>query len=843
MINPIIEIKDKDIKKVAQLQDRPNLNGAYGQAKLTAKQLKEWFDQYPDIVKEKVNEILGKFAQGNGDFIRVDFPDAGSSLADMVSAIVTGAFANELIVKLAENSDNESLVSLLNGIKAELAKNIVTSKIEDGAVTTEKLATSSVTTEKLAASSVTAHKIAPKAVNAAMLDTGAVTTDKISAGAVTEGKIASGAITTDKIANRAVTTEKLGDYSVTSGKISMHSVSKSTLTDDVASLIDDSIKSVSYDKTTGILAFRTNANKMISIDLPLEMLVESGAYDYASKSIVLTLANKDKITIPVTSLMTEINNKLRYYINNVILETESIRFVGEGVTIGFPLTSLVPITSITTEKIADWAVTTDKLHNDSVTENKIAARAVSTEHLQDYSVTEDKLADGDVTTVKLRDGAVITDKISTGAVTRYKIADKSIYPSHLESSLSDMIFKSADFEKRIENLEGLLVKTITDSFVAYSKSVPEKVAHYAAINKVGGMTYKTDEGFRDSKVTEIVSKGVNLFDINKTTYVAGSEFDKTLLPKVENGVMYSSGISSKGEGSAIYVLLENNTDYTLSCDVAFSPQTTSAFMIVKLIRDIVSIDGEMYYDSNYSKLAGNLVKGKNTVTFNSEKYKAVAIFAYSKYQYGVAFSNIMLNKGTTAIPYSPYSSVPIDTLAIPQQIRQLTSFGKGIDAIDYNYIDFDEKQYVEVCGEIALTGKEDVNVTENGDIQFYSMFSRPMPSVKGICTDCEVTHFESKYNSMILGYNNTHIYWVGGATFLGLSTEDEVKTYLANRYANRNPVRIIYKRLEPYVLDMSRFIDAENDDNFIEVVGGGYIVAVNEHEQAVPSSITYITKS
>jgi len=108
-------------------------------------------------------------------------------------------------------------------------KQVVGTKIADGAIETDKLAanavtagkiaTNAVTTDKLDANAVTAEKIKAGAVTSASLATGAVTADKITGGAVTAGKIASNAVGADEIKSEAITSEKIKAESIEASSI------------------------------------------------------------------------------------------------------------------------------------------------------------------------------------------------------------------------------------------------------------------------------------------------------------------------------------------------------------------------------------------------------------------------------------------------------------------------------------------------------------------------------------------------------------------------------------------------------------------------------------------------
>lgn len=81
--------------------------------------------------------------------------------------------------------------------------------------------------------------------------------------------------------------------------------------------------------------------------------------------------------------------------------------------------------SITSEMLADKAVTRKKL-NDA---------AVGSEALGNASVTSVKIRDGDITTAKIADGAVISDKIATSSITSVKIANGVVASEKLAPGL------------------------------------------------------------------------------------------------------------------------------------------------------------------------------------------------------------------------------------------------------------------------------------------------------------------------------------------------------------------------------------------------------------------------
>lgn len=68
-------------------------------------------------------------------------------------------------------------------------------------------------------------------------------------------------------------------------------------------------KTVEYDSGTGVLSFTRYNGEILKIDLPLELIVESGYYNEDSQQIVLILANGGVIEIPVSSLLDDFYSK------------------------------------------------------------------------------------------------------------------------------------------------------------------------------------------------------------------------------------------------------------------------------------------------------------------------------------------------------------------------------------------------------------------------------------------------------------------------------------------------------------------------------------------------------
>lgn len=74
-------------------------------------------------------------------------------------------------------------------------------------------------------------------------------------------------------------------------------------------IIDGSIKDITLDPTNGHIIFYKNDGTTDFIDTALELIIQNGTYNKETKKIILTLANKDVIEIPLLDLLTDLYSK------------------------------------------------------------------------------------------------------------------------------------------------------------------------------------------------------------------------------------------------------------------------------------------------------------------------------------------------------------------------------------------------------------------------------------------------------------------------------------------------------------------------------------------------------
>ena len=173
-----------------------------------------------EVVKAKLNALIDYLAGANA---------AGSLGVDTI----TGLTAENVQAALEEIV--QAMADITQGAVAP--GSIVTSSLDDAAVTTAKIALLAVTTALLADGAVTTAKLGDASVSTAKLADAAVTAAKIAAGAIGTTLLADGGVTTAKIANAAVdntklaagavVTVKLADEAVTGAKIAAGAVGKS----------------------------------------------------------------------------------------------------------------------------------------------------------------------------------------------------------------------------------------------------------------------------------------------------------------------------------------------------------------------------------------------------------------------------------------------------------------------------------------------------------------------------------------------------------------------------------------------------------------------------------------
>ena len=315
------------------------------------------------------------------------------------------------------------------------------------------------------------------------------------------------------------------------------------------------------------------------------------------------------------------------------------------------------------------------------------------------------------------------------------------------------------------------------------------------------------EGLRSAKVQSIKSEGANLIPY---PYADG-------MSKTSNGITFTVN-----DDGSIYA---NGT-----------ATATTYFYIAKKVGDIAStsvnslnsvktIEGKTYKDCYFFDRDKNIMLQINSgVTVDRTYYP-------------------MINYGSIALPFVQGKGT-LGTTTIPEDIRSLEGYGEGYNSDYYNYIEWRNGRcyFVQNCKKIVFNGTESWYAGSLGtESQYFAIEGYALPAVAngGIMNDYQATSI-SDSNTRIGWqlYTNKFLIRLRPANVLiDFPTLADWKSYLAERYANGNPLTFIYALNEPIETDIT---DLMTVDNAIIVEGGGSIKFVNEYDYDMPSETTYI---
>lgn len=305
------------------------------------------------------------------------------------------------------------------------------------------------------------------------------------------------------------------------------------------------------------------------------------------------------------------------------------------------------------------------------------------------------------------------------------------------------------------------------------------------------------DGLRSAPVTEVESVGVNLVDADERI----TDKSGYVIPPDEGRYPFKKGL---------YTFSFKAKNYTGGCQW----QAT--------IRDK---NNAIVADSG-----GKYINAENTFAFTLSE-QATYIDLYVNSPNGGTFYDIMLNEGSTALPYRPYQR---HTLPIPEAVRPK----HGINEEVYDYIDLDAKQSAERVGAVVFDGSSD----ENWEVRQYTnlvayLASEEFGKIPNIVL-CD--RFES-FIDMSPRPNGTVGIAVEGLSatahtfFFGISgiatNVAEWRAYLA-----ANPITVYYELATPVVTDIS---DLLSGTNTIPAEEGGTLTMVNPYGYEVPHEVTY----
>ena len=140
---------------------------------------------------------------------------------------------------------------------------------------------------------------------------------------------------------------------------------------------------------------------------------------------------------------------------------------------------IIPDDSITTDKIADLNVTSEKIANNSiisekifnlsVTGDKISKSAISTEKIADFNITTDKIKDGAITNQKIANHSISTDKLDRNLRLDGSVMFSALSPNKLVILNKDKVLTT------VETTPNSIIVLNRDNYVTIVQLQPNKV--------------------------------------------------------------------------------------------------------------------------------------------------------------------------------------------------------------------------------------------------------------------------------------------------------------------------------------------------------------------------------
>ena len=272
---------------ITSLADRPNDKSRYGEGGLTSTMLKERFDALPNLVRDRFNSIVAMLASADAaKYITLGGEDnaLGETLFDFLALFgprgdgITDKNISDLIETLYQGEGDE-------GASSRTLKDIVAS-------------------------------ICARLVDLRNFAGGAV--GNFSLWVDEEGQMIVDAIDLTGNAFMLYAIDPIGKAGIRDGAVGFEKLD-SALSTRLLHLEDTAFESVSYNAATGVLSFTAKNGSVRTVDLPLELLVESGYFDERNRDIVLVLANGAVIRIPFDAYVDKVAEKLNSLVADVKL--------------------------------------------------------------------------------------------------------------------------------------------------------------------------------------------------------------------------------------------------------------------------------------------------------------------------------------------------------------------------------------------------------------------------------------------------------------------------------------------------------------------------------------------
>ena len=214
--------------------------------------------------------------------------------------------------------------------------------------------------------------------------------------------------------------------------------------------------------------------------------------------------------------------------------------------------------AVTSAKIADGTIATADIANNAVTADKIAEGAVNTTDIADgtiatadianNAVTADKIAEGAVNTTDIADGTIATADIADDAVTSAKIADHTVAEGNLASGAIPHITHFKAGITSLDALEKEVLNTTADGVTLTTSAIRDFIIIYSVnVSEIGG---SAPGWVNISKVDIIDNNGAF---VKRATPQEVRIADYSTYGKVVTATFYADDVSAGARGVSVTV--------------------------------------------------------------------------------------------------------------------------------------------------------------------------------------------------------------------------------------------------------------------------------------------------
>jgi len=379
------------------------------------------------------------------------------------------------------------------------------------------------------------------------------------------------------------------------------------------------------------------------------------------------------------------------------------------------------------------------------------------------------------------------------------------------AEIANVKLTDKELQRRVDALysigQGITHRFETDSETAYQKVVPTG-AKLMSVKSIGGHSEVIDGEIVSAGVTEVVEQGRNLFDVEKCAALGlyyGFEIDtnKTLQIALKDGKTCPTNVSF----GIAYIRGNTMANWLITSQGLVETKTDSSKMTDSTQIMVVCYPG------------------------NKETMQSIAD----------AFDIMLVDgiyKPDTMPAYAPFHR---NEYPIPDAIKALPGYGWSAGTAR-NYIDYENKRYVQCVGKYTFTGNEDW--VASGDNQYYAVLKTPATKVFDMNTksNCLMATIPTETVNSVYGGTKTGlgINFLNNVSYAYISADD-----YNNRVSKINGQDMYYELANPIVTDISNLTDDEFLRN-IEVEAGGSITFKNSNGDSyripVPSEEEYIVK-